>query len=127
MPQAITLLGVHPIAGPEPVHLIELQIIGSTSPFNIGSITQEIPGETRSNWQVPFGERVLDATGTIILADPFLQRDIPTLWQGDVQIAFFFHYLDLSHPLTTDLGPISLHPPTPMPARLSMMRYEPPD
>jgi serine/threonine protein kinase len=44
----------------------------------------------------------------------------------EVRIAFFFHFLDLHRPLLTAAGPVQLPAPSPRPARLDFLHYEPP-
>jgi len=127
MAATIRVIGVHPIAGPEPVHLVELLVSDCDTPIDIGAITQEVAGEPQANWQVPYDEKLLDPAGSSIIADPFMGKVPPTIWQGDVRIAFFFHYLDPLLALRTPLGPVSLPRPTPAPSRLSIIVYEPPD
>jgi hypothetical protein len=62
--------------------------------FDIGRFTQEEAGQPQCNWQVPYGERVLNPLGTAILADPWEIRGKGSdVWKGDVRIAFFLHYL----------------------------------
>ena len=104
MNTSLEVIGVYPIEADEPVHLVELFIKNSQSTVDVGLITQEVPDEPRSNWQVPYDEKILDATGTKILADPFLEANKPGLWMGDVRLAFFFHDLDVSKRLNTPLG-----------------------
>jgi hypothetical protein len=127
MAAEIKAIGVHPVTGPEPVHLVELLIGDCQAPIDIGAITQEVPGEPQANWQVPYDEKIVDPAGQAIVADPFMSKVPPTTWHGDIRIAFFFHYLDLSRPLRTPLGPVPLPAPTPTPSRLPIMAYDPQD
>jgi len=118
MATRVEVLGVHPVEADEPCHLIELIVRESTSQFEIGAITQEVPGEPQDNWQVPWDEVVLDADGESTVADHS--------WYGNLRIAFFFHYLDQGRPLITPFGNVSLPDETPRPARLAFLDYEPP-
>ena len=118
MTTSVEIVGVHPIDADEPCHLIELIVRGATGKFDIGAITQEIPGEPQDNWQVPWDEIVLDADGASTAANP--------RWTGNVRIAFFFHYLDRSRPLITPFGDVSIPGETPQPSRLAILAYEPP-
>jgi len=64
--------------------LIEIQIQPADGELDWSEITQPIPGQDSSNWQVPYDERSVDEpTGR---------------W------AFFLHFLDLRRPLSTPLG-----------------------
>jgi len=55
-----TIIGVHPIAADEPVHLIEMLIEGDVDTFDMGTVTQEAEGQPKMNWQVPYDERLLE-------------------------------------------------------------------
>ena len=102
---AFIILGVHPIETSAPCHLIEAELSDPAS-FDWGDVTQEMPGEPRSNWQVPWDERPID--------------DAETKW------AFFFHHLDLGQPLLTPEGPIQLPRESPIPEHLATVEYESP-
>ncbi len=80
----------------------------------------------RSNWQVPWMERILSADGTKVVADDSEISQKPELFRGDVRCIFFFHYLDPSRPLVTPLGEVRLPKPTDRPQRLSGIKYEEP-
>ena len=92
-----------------------------------GEFTQEIPDAPTSRWQVAYDEEILNAEGDAIVADGFFDRDKVDLWEGDIRIAFFFHFLDLARPLQTPFGDVALSPETPLPSRLLIMKYEQPD
>ena len=102
---AFTIWGVHPVEAPQPCHLIEAEL-GDPESFDWAAVTQEEPGQPRSNWQAPWDEQPLDSA--------------ETRW------AFFFHYLDPSRPLLTPNGPVELPPETPVPDHLANIRYESP-
>ena len=87
----IRILGVHPIKADEPVHSIELVVEGSVEDFDFGEVTQEVAGESRDNWQVPYDERLLERS------------------EGRLRYSFFFHYLDLQKTLTTPIGGRGYH------------------
>jgi hypothetical protein len=108
MPNRVEIIGVHPVAADEPVHLIEIEIEESSDPFDFGAVTQEIPGRPSANWQVAYDERELGRAG------------------GRVRFAFFFHYLDPKKPLRTSFGAVNLARATPMPAHLDGIEYEAP-
>jgi len=102
------IIGVHPIPADEPVHLIEFLVEGDGKDFDIGEVTQEDKAQPKSNWQVPYDERLLDET------------------DGTARWAFFFHYLDFSKPLLTPFGSVPLPKPTQAPAHLQGIEYESP-
>jgi hypothetical protein len=102
------VIGVHAVEADEPVHLIELLVEGDTDGFDIGEVTQETPGQPKSNWQVPYAERVLEES------------------EGRTRFAFFFHYLDFERPLLTPAGPLSVPPASNVPAHLKDIEYESP-
>ena len=102
------IVGVHPVKADEPVHLLELLVEGDVQELNIGDVTQEVTGQPRADWQVPYDERLLEQTDKA------------------VRYAFFFHYLDLKRPLLTKHGRLSLPGLTETPAHLRGIDYEPP-
>jgi len=126
MRTSVEIIGVYPVKASEPVHLVEMLIRNSKCAIDVGKITQKLPGQPSSNWQVPYDEKILNATGTKAVADPFLERTKPGLWIGDIRLAFFFHYLDLSKPLETPFGDVTLPAESKKPRRLSGMKYETP-
>lgn len=120
----IEVIGVYPIEADEPVHLVEVRLRGASGVFDVGEITQKIAGQPRSDWQVPYMEHILSASGDEVLADDSDTSDMPELWQGDVRLAFFFHYLGLKRPLKTPFGEVRLPAESELPKRLSMIDYE---
>lgn len=123
----VEVIGVYPVNAPEPCHLIELWVRGSEMPIEMGAFTQEEPGEPCGNWQVPYDEKIMDAAGSGVVADPWEIGDEESeVWKGDVRLAFFFHYLRIDAPLRTPFGSVPLPVPTQMPARLQFMKYGPP-
>ncbi|MBN1517884.1 hypothetical protein JXA32_15070 [Candidatus Sumerlaeota bacterium] len=102
----INILGVHSVEAPEPCCLIEVELNPPYLDYDWGGITQEDPGQSKDNWQVPWDERPLDAMGG--------------RW------AFFFHYLDCSRPLLTPDGPMTLPISSPVPEHLAEIEYEEP-
>jgi hypothetical protein len=108
MSTQVNIVGVHPIEADEPVHLIELIVEGDAHDFDIGEVTQEFAGQPKSNWQVPYDERVLEES------------------DGKIRYAFFFHYLDFKKPLITPSGSLSVPKPTKRPAHLKEIEYESP-
>ena len=122
----VEIIGVYPVEAPEPVHLIEFWVRGAQGIFNVGDFTQEMPARPRDSWQTAYDEQVLDASGTQLLAASFQADREPELWRGDMRMFFFFHYLDPQRSLRTPFGEVQLPPASALPARLSMVRYEPP-
>ena len=115
-------IGVYPVEAPEPCHLIELWLRGGGE-VGPGAFTQEAPGRDRSDWQVAYDEWALNAEGTAGTLAPFPD---PIRSEGDLRLAFFFHYLDGSRPLLSAWAPVALPPPSTRPERLAFVRYEPP-
>lgn len=118
------LLGVYTVEDNPDVHLIELVFDKSPGEVDVGQITQEITGQPRDNWQTPWDEKYLDESGEKIIGD---YADIPG--SGDqTRLIFFFHYLDLTAPLLTQYGQLTLTKPTQLPDRLKgKLPYESPD
>ena len=74
MPQ-IKIIGIYPIETDEPVHLIEVSVLGAQGIFKVGDITQEVPDQSSDNWQSPYMEQILSASGDEILADDYEASD----------------------------------------------------
>jgi hypothetical protein len=125
MPQ-IEVIGLHPVPATEPIHLIELLVRDAQGFFDIGGITQEVAGQPRSNWQVPYMEHILNSSGDEILADDLDAPNMPELWKTDMRLAFFLHYVDVSKPLKTPFGNVRLPAESELPIRLGMIQYEEP-
>lgn len=102
----VRVLGLHPIAAKEPVHLVEIEVIGVASEVDWGSFTQPMPGSSQDHWQVPYDERPVPGH--------------PDRW------CFFFHYLDPSRPLRSFAGNLTLPPESPIPSHLRFIKYEEP-
>jgi len=83
--------------------LIELEISPDNEEFDWDTVTQEDPSIHRNNWQAAFQETKLDDEGT--------------RW------AFYFHYLDVSRPLLTATGQLSIPATTPVPSHLQHLKY----
>lgn len=126
MNTTIDVVGVYAVAGEPNVHLVELIVRYCEGIFDLGAFTQEEAGLPESDWQVAYDEQVLDLNGTKILSGDLSRKGETDIWTGDVRLVFFFHFLNLSRPLKTPFGDVSLPQPTAMPERLSTIRYEPP-
>jgi hypothetical protein len=98
------VIGIHSIPADEPVHLVELELGENATDFDFGEITQEVPGQPRSNWQTAYDEREI----------------------GKNRFAFFFHYLDPEKPLLSPFGPLALPPESPASQHLQDVEYEQP-
>jgi hypothetical protein len=106
----IQVRGVHPVAGAaEPVYLIDVAIDGSFDDVEWESITQPDPAQPRENWQAVYDE-----------------QELGHLPNGRTRAVFFFHYLDLSHPLQSGYGELVLPQPSAMPEDLREIEYDQP-
>jgi hypothetical protein len=104
----VSIVGVYPVEGDEPVHLIEIRLQGNESDFDFADITQEDRALPRENWQAAYDEQ--------LVADS----------NGEKTFVFFFHYLDFDKPLLTSYGAVRLPPPTETPSHLRGIEYTPP-
>jgi len=120
----IEFIGVYPVQAGEPCHLVELWVRDLAGALPVGEFTQEVEGQPRDNWQVPYDERVLDESGTTQVGDQFPPR--VEAKGEDVRLAFFFHHLDFSKPLLTPAGPLQIPKATKRPSRLQFFEYESP-
>lgn len=121
----IKVIGIYPVEeAPEPCHLVEIVIEDFQGNLDMGEFTQEVPGQPRDNWQVPWDEYVLSSDGTAGEPAPFPG---PLKIDGSQRLAFFFHYLDASRPLLTPTGSVPLPEATRRPERLHFVKYEVPD
>ncbi len=102
MAKRARVIGIHPIAADEPVYLVELEIAGDADDFDFGEVTQEVSGQSRSNWQAAYDERNV----------------------GENRFAFFFHNLDTTRSLLSPAGRLHLPPESPVPEHLQDIRYE---
>jgi hypothetical protein len=98
------VIGIHRIVADQPVHLVELEVEDNALDFDFGDVTQEMPGELRSNWQVAYDEQEV----------------------GKNRFAFFFHYLDTTKPLLSPVGPLALPTEWSVPEHLRSIEYEQP-
>jgi hypothetical protein len=117
----LQVLGVHPVSeAPDPCHLVELAIDGPGETLDLRGVTQERAGLPGSDWQTPFEEHLLDATGSSGRA---LAPDEGRAVMAPARLAFLFHFLRLDRPLLTPAGPLRLPAPTERPARLQFLKY----
>ena len=90
----------------EGLRLIEIEVSPANATIDWSQITQPIEEASPEDWQAPYDEEC---------ADPARGR-----W------VFFFHFLDESKPLITQVGDCTLPAATPAPAHLRSKRYDPP-
>ena len=86
----VEVVGVYPVVAAEPCHLVELIVRENDEPFDVGAITQADPARPRSEWQVPYEEKLLKSGGDGVLHDPWRGPGQPSLWTGSVRLASSF-------------------------------------
>lgn len=90
---SMRIVGVYRVKAPEPCYLVEMEVRGLSGQLDLCGITQEMPNQPRSNWQVPYDEQYLSMNGE----GPMDARDPWTQPQGsDFRLVFFFHYFDFA-------------------------------
>lgn len=104
----IEILGNYRI-GIEPWRLIELQASDLKGPLKFDDFALPVPGQQRSNWQVPWDERVI-AEGE----------------HGSDVRACFFLFVESDEPLLTPAGPVVLPPASERPPHLDFIQFEEP-
>jgi hypothetical protein len=119
----LEVIGIHPVDTDEPVHLVELKVTDLSGRLDVSEFTQEVPGQSADNWQVPWDEHFLTLDGKSVLS-PSYPEDPPE--NPEVRVAFFFHFLNVAQPLLTPMGPVAMPPATERPPRLRFMKYEKP-
>jgi hypothetical protein len=120
----IEVVGVHPVAEVPGCFLVECVVVGASVQPDFGQVTQALPDRERSEWQVAYDEKLLDADGAGVIADLFSTR-VQT-WPDEARVSFFVHGLDTALPLSTPFGDVPLPIPTPRPSRLDGLAYEAP-
>ncbi|XDD52975.1 hypothetical protein AB3N62_10825 [Leptospira sp. WS4.C2] len=120
------VIGVYRIKNVEDSHLIEIEIRNSKIALNLSKITQPIENLDKLNWQVPYKEYLLDVTGKNILSKEWENIQDEKLI-GYFRIVFFFHFIDIEKPLSTQYGDFKLPPITNLPERLKDIQYTKPD
>jgi hypothetical protein len=108
MVNVVRVVGIHPVPGDEPVHLIEIELTGDVDAFNFGEVTQEQSDQPRESWQAVYDERELGRHA------------------GRARFVFFFHYLDLKKPLLTPFGAAWLPEESEIPKHLQHIEYDQP-
>ena len=104
----IDILGNYSI-GEEPWRLIEIRVSDVREEIDFGSFELPTPGQPRSNWQVPYDERVLSEDTE----------------RGEIHACFFL-FAENDGPLQTPAGPVALPPVTDRPERLDFIQFEDP-
>jgi len=94
------------------VHLVEVVVDAPASTLDVSEFCQEDPKAPRSNWQVAYDERFLNAEGT---------AEEGGLAVSPCRLAFYLHLIDFARPMRTPFGPVNLPEPTPMPERLQAL------
>lgn len=103
----IDILGNYRI-GNEPWRLIEFQASDLEGPLDFDSFALPVPGQPRSNWQVPLDERVLSESE-----------------RGDLRGCFFL-FVESDEALQTPAGPVPLPPASERPTHLDFVQFEDP-
>ena len=120
----VVMVGTHKVAGTRnPVALVELWVHGYAGTLDLGKFQQDVPRLGPARSQVPWLEHELNAKGTSGRELSFEPLSV----DGSVRLAFFLHYPQFGQPLRTPFGTVVLPRPTPLPKRLSFIKYEPPD
>lgn len=88
------------------LYLIVIEADPPGSEIDWSIVTQPIDGQPESNWQVPYGEQIVD--------------------QASGRWAFFLHFVNLNRPLRTPVGEKDLPDPTVCPEELKSIVYEVP-
>ena len=88
------------------LYLVELVIAGDPGDMDWMQVTQEIAGEPRENWQMPYDEQCIS--------------------EQEGKWAFFFHFMDPQKPLLTQLGEAQLPQTSAIPEHLADVKYEAP-
>ena len=121
----VDVIGLYPVEGTaEPCHLVEILVHEFHGNIDLTDFTQDVPGQNKDTWQVPYDEYLLNEDGTSGELAPFPG---PLQIGGKQRLAFFFHYIDLNKPLLTPTGFVKFPEPSPCPDRLSFISYESPD
>jgi len=89
-----------------------------------GQITQSVASIPYANFQVPWLPHSLSLEGTSFEELDAIENQAIN---GDLRLAFFFHFLNISMPLETPFGLLSLPPETPLPLRLRDIQFRPVD
>jgi len=102
------IVGVYEVPNKSGVNLIEILVRRNGINLDFEEVTQEDSNKSRSNWQVPYDEQLIEES---------LEHS---------RYVFFFHYLDFKKPLLTKHGSVVLPAVTSIPERLAHIVYEPP-
>ncbi|TGM61980.1 hypothetical protein [Leptospira meyeri] len=120
------IIGVYEIKNVSDCNLIEIQIKDSKIPLDLLLVTQSLENIDKSSWQVPYNEYLLDLTGEKILSKEWENIQDEKLI-GSFRIVFFFHFLNINKPLSTQFGDFDLPQITNVPDRLKNISYNNPD
>lgn len=123
MNNSIELIGIYQLNHPSIIHIIELQVNEEIQEFDISKFTQEMEGQDKMNWQVPYDEKFLDSDNKVI-GDWI---NIPTSLHAETKIVFFFHELNFDKPLITPYGELVISSAIDQPNWMKeIMNYEAP-
>lgn len=122
MNKKMEIMGLYSVPNERDVYLLEFQILDKPSVIDVSEFMQIDQSVNESDWQVAYDEHYLNQDGTIIIGDYFNRKEI----MGETTRLVFYMYLeDLSLPLRTPYGEISLPAPSDIPNRLtSILDYE---
>ena len=70
-------------------------------------------------------EHILNEDGTEVIANDIEAMTKPELWEGNLRMIFFFHYLNYQKPLITPWGEIELPEIMEKPERITIEYEEP--
>jgi len=113
----ISILGVYPITAKEPCHLIEISLNSINTPIKFDEIRQ------KDMTTGSFMGYILNSSGEELLADRFDMHLKPELWEKNIRVVFFYHYLLLDKPIITQFGLLELPKESPLPDRLNIVEY----
>lgn len=116
MAGTIEVVGVYPVDTVEPVHLVEVIVTDPFDEVEWTAFSQPAPVLETSE-----GDEPVEHEAAAHLAEPV--EDLPG---GRTRVAFFYHALDLSRPLSSPFGDLVLPTATTRPGRLSAITYGPP-
>jgi hypothetical protein len=115
MKDKVEVIGIYFVDGTKEVHLLEVLVQAPPINFDVSDFTQEMTGQSKSDWQVAYDEYYLNSDGTAVIGDSI---EIPKVETAMTRLTFFLYFIDFNKPLITPFGNVRLPRPTMMPARL---------
>ena len=123
--QFVQFLGIYEVKSNPDVLLIEMLIKSPLRNINVSAFTQRNDSLPEDSWQAAYDEHFLNEDGTRVIGNFADQSNVVG---EETRIAFFMYDVDVSKPLMSQYGDISLSIPTPMPERLAkIIDFEPVD